>query len=194
MTLFSLSFFFLALCVIKKCVSQLERQICNLSIVLCKDMYCECNVEIPNYSEHGVAKAFGINPWISKNGNFEQYLQTCFNFLARLIEKQCPQSFLSLFFADLFFFFADLILFLQTCLFFCFADLFIIFFADLFILFLQTWYFWWFLDMLSASQMPNGNTWNFFYGNLILLHRLSKSRWEKTDLLKNLPVMLLCRF
>jgi len=114
MTLFSLSFFFLALCVIKKCVSQLERQICNLSIVLCKDMYCECNVEIPNYSEHGVAKAFGISPWISKNGNFEQYLQTCFNFLARLIEKQCPQSFLSLFFADLFFlcrldtFFADL--------------------------------------------------------------------------------------
>jgi len=134
MTLFSLSFFFLALCVIKKCVSQLERQICNLSIVLCKDMYCECNVEIPNYSEHGVAKAFGISPWISKNGNFEQYLQTCFNFLARLIEKQCPQSFLSLFFADLFFslqtwyFFCRLVcsfvlqtcllFFLQTCLFF----------------------------------------------------------------------------
>jgi len=30
-------------------------------------MYCECNVEIPNYSEYGVAKTLGIYPWISKN-------------------------------------------------------------------------------------------------------------------------------
>jgi len=43
-------------------------------------MYCECNVETPNYSEYGVAKA-KVFQWISKkNGNFENFLQTCLFF------------------------------------------------------------------------------------------------------------------
>jgi len=51
-------------------------------------MYCECNVETPNYSEYGVAKA-NVFPWISKKKDrkYEKILQT-FYFLVRLIEKQ----------------------------------------------------------------------------------------------------------